>query len=244
LIRRPSIRRQAPESVLVVRLPTNLADRPGFKHIRTIERRRSSVAASSRRGACMRGWSERLVVAAAFACIAAAPASAADVRPELVGKTIVVSWSESDREMDISSGHQYPYTVRSEARFVFGADGQIATRYVRAIDGRAPFSAAQTFDADGSLLTGPTSRVYKIVKVEFQDRNFAASLVWGNHGAQQIRIAVGLGASACTGEFLQGTDHTGNTDYASPFDGRMKRSMSRQVSGVRCQIANGDANKG
>ncbi len=42
----------------------------------------------------MMGWSERLTLAAAFACFAVAPASAADVRQALVGKTIVVSWSE------------------------------------------------------------------------------------------------------------------------------------------------------
>jgi hypothetical protein len=186
----------------------------------------------------MMGWSERLTLAAAFACFAVAPASAADVRQALVGKTIVVSWSESDREMDISSGDETPYTVQTEARFLFGADGQIATRYDRTINDRRPFSAAQTFDANGSLLTGPASGVYKIVKIEFQDRGFAASLVWGNHGAQQIKVAVGPAASACTGEFLQGTDRTGGTDYVSPVDGKKKRSISRQVSGLRCQIVN------
>ena len=187
----------------------------------------------------MRGWRECFFVAATLACLAVASASPADVRQALVGKTVVVSWSESNREMDISSGNETPYTVQTEARFVFGADGQIATRYDRTINDRRPFSTAQTFDANGMLLTEPASAPYKIVKIEFQDRNFAASLVWGNHGAQQIRVAVGPGASACTGEFLQGTDRTGGTDYISPVDGKKKRSISRQVSGVSCQIANG-----
>jgi len=171
--------------------------------------------------------------------LAVAPAAAADVREALRGKTVIVSWSESDRELDISSGNETPYSVQAEARFLFGADGQIATRYDRTISGRRPFSAAQTFDANGSMLTGPASGVYKIVKIEFQGRGFAASLVWGTHGAQQIKVAVGPGASSCTGEFLQGTDRTGSTDYVSPVDGKTKRSISRQVSGLSCQIANG-----
>lgn len=187
----------------------------------------------------MRVRSKRLLIAAALTGAAVAPAAAADVRDALRGKTVVVSWSESDRELDISSGNETPYSVQTEARFSFGADDQIATRYDRTIGNRRPFSATQTFDANGSMLTGPASGVYKIVKIEFQSRGFAASLVWGNHGAQQIRVDVGPGAGACTGEFLQGTDRTGSTDYVSPVDGKMKRSISRQVSGLNCQIANG-----
>ena len=137
-----------------------------------------------------------------------------------------------------------PYSIKTEARFFFGADGQIATRYDRTFNDKRPFSASQTFDANGSLLTGPASGVFKIVKIEFNGRSLAASLVWGNHGAQQIIVAVGSAASACVGNFMQGTDTTDATEYIAPVDGKLKRSISRQVSGIRCQIANGDANNG
>jgi hypothetical protein len=187
---------------------------------------------------------KRWRVAAALTCLAVVPAAAADVRDALRGKTIVLSWSESDREMDVASGAEYPYSVKTEARLFFGADGQIATRYDRTFNDKRAFSASQTFDANGSLLTGPASGVFKIVKIEFNGRGLAASLIWGNHGAQQIAVAVGPAARSCVGNFMQGTDTAGATEYIAPVDGKLKRSISRQVSGIRCQIANGDAING
>ena len=192
----------------------------------------------------MRNWPRRTLLGAALACWAVAPAAAADVREALRGKTVIVSWSETDREMDVASGAQYPYSIKAEARFFFGADGQVATRYGRTINDKHTFSASQTFDANGTPLTTRATGSFKIVKIEFNGRGLTASLIWGNHGAQQIVVEVGPAASACDGNFMQGTDTSGATEYIAPVDGKLKRSISRQVSGMGCQIANGDAING
>ena len=186
----------------------------------------------------------RACVAAAVLAGAAAPAAAGDVRQALAGRTVIVAWSESDREMDVASGAEYGYSVKTDARFFFAADGRIVTRYDRTINDKHPFSALETFDANGALLTGPASGVFKIVKVDLAPSGLTASLVWGNHGAQQISVALDPAGKSCVGNFLQGADASGATEYVAPVDGKLKRSVSRHVDGVTCWIAPGDAASG
>jgi hypothetical protein len=175
------------------------------------------------------------------AAIVASPAAAGGPDHNLIGKSILVSWTETNEEKDVETGKHVSYSVQAATKIYASDSGQIFVRYDRSWGGRygRSFSTEEIFKYDGTKVS-EANTPYKADAFQFDGDSIALKRRWGDHGAQLLAVTVASNAESCAAQFLQATDTTGATEYLSPGDGRMKVGVSRKVEGISCSIKPGN----
>jgi hypothetical protein len=165
------------------------------------------------------------------------PATAASPPQALFGKSVLVSWSESNEEQDLASNEISNYYVEASLQMYVSDKGQVFSRYSR--DGGLSVSAQQIFDANGSPASNQGSP-FSFEQITFDGNSFSAVRAWGAHGAQRLAISFSGGFKDCSARFVSASDATGSIEYRSRNDGRMKRATVSKVTSMACSVREGN----
>jgi len=164
-------------------------------------------------------------------------AHAASPPQVLFGKSVLVSWSESNEEQDLASNEISNYYVEASLQMYVSDKGQVFSRYSR--DGGVSFSAQQIFDASGSSVSNQGSP-FSFEQITFDGNSFSAVREWGGHGAQRLAISFNGGFKGCSARFMSASDATRSIEYRSRNDGRMKRAILSKVTRMACSVREGN----
>lgn len=173
-------------------------------------------------------------VVAAVLGLYGSPAAAGDAQPQLRGKSVTVSWSESREQRNVGQAEFRAVNASHRMSIYVSTSGRVFSRMTNT----TRRGTASTAQVEGE---GPRSPTGRARVPAFSGRSMTMFLPFTQAGMRRLDVTFDDGFNGCSAKVVYAREQGASTSTAfSPITKRMIEFKSIAASGETCTVSNGN----